>query len=289
MNGRRAANDHPRHVDPVTLARYATGAGPTATGTTTTGTTANGVRLGDPALWGVEAHLERCPSCRARLADLADPATSALVAGVRERLEPGLATPPAPPRRRWTPELRTSAWPIVAWTAVSVGMLLTAMAFELAYPGMPSLVLLIAPVAPLSSVAAAWSRRTDPAYEMVAATPGAGLWLLLRRAVIAMVVLIPILVVVGWQVGLSPARWLLPCLTFTTATLALGGRIGVDRAAAWLTCGWAAAVVAPALISQHGSVLFRPGSLPCWAVAALVSGVLMLLRADDHNRLASHG
>jgi hypothetical protein len=166
-------------------------------------------------------------------------------------------------------------------------MLLTALMFELAYPNLPSLVLLVAPVAPLFNVAAAWSRHTDPASEIILATARAGLWLLLRRTLSTLGVLVPVLAVASWAVGQSPTLWLLPCLAFTTATLALGGRIGVGRAAAWLASGWVAAVVAPTLISQQTSFLLQPDSLPLWALATLALGMLVLIRADDYRRLTS--
>ena len=50
---------------------------------------------------------------------------------------------------------------------------------------------------------------------------------------------ISVLVVGGWLVGVSPARWLLPCLAFTAGALALGEVVGLQRASTGLALGWA--------------------------------------------------
>ena len=106
-------------------------------------------------------------------------------------------------------------------------------------PG-PSLLLLLAPVAPLLGVAAAWARGTDPAYELVAATPRAGLYLVLRRTLAVLVVVIPALTVAGCRsarrrlAGCCRA-WRSPPARWRSAAL-----IGVPRAAAVLAAGWVA-------------------------------------------------
>ena len=98
----------------------------------------------------------------------------------------GLATevarsPHRPPRRRlpravrgWSRWVaRRRCWPRLAMTRAGRrrGARLD-LADSAAGGAFPSLVLLLAPVAPLLGVAAAWSRRLDPAYELVVASPG---------------------------------------------------------------------------------------------------------------------
>ncbi|MDT7785718.1 MAG: hypothetical protein QOF58_4137, partial [Pseudonocardiales bacterium] len=56
-------------------------------------------------LWALEAHLESCAGCRAKLSAGPSPATAALVDGVWAQLESQLTPPPA--RRR----------PVQAWLA----------------------------------------------------------------------------------------------------------------------------------------------------------------------------
>jgi hypothetical protein len=149
---------------------------------------------------------------------------------------------------------------------------------------LPSLALLLAPIAPLAGVAAAWARGIDPAHELVAASPRAGLYLVLRRTVAVLVVVIPLLTVATWT---SPARWLLPCLAFTVGTLALGGFIGVRRAAIALVCAWAALVVGPSLVTATTPVVLEPAALWGWAAGTLVCAVVLRLRAGVYTLLSS--
>ena len=151
----------------------------------------------------------------------------------------------------------------------------------------PSLVLLLAPVAPLLGVAAAWSRGLDPAHELVTAGPRAGLDLVLRRTVAVLAVVIPALAVAGWLVGASPARWLLPCLAFTVGALALGEVVGLHRAASGLALAWAVVVVGPSLLLAWPPVLLAPASLPGWAAATAVAAVVLVVRRHAYTGLAS--
>jgi hypothetical protein len=94
------------------------------------------------------------------------------------------------------------------------------------------------------------------------------------------------LAVAGWLLGTSPALWLLPCLTFTAATLLLGGRIGVTPAAAVLGGGWLLVVAAPALVTARLPILIQSASVPGWAAAATVTALAVLL-TDDYRRAGS--
>lgn len=239
-------------------------------------------------LWAVEAHLEQCAACRGRLAELGDGDTAALLARVWAGVDAAVsATEPAPMRRRWTPS-RSARWvtPVfVPWLATTVLVVLVALGFDLAAAtragALPSLVVLLAPVAPLLGVATAWTRRLDPAHEMVAATARAGLGLILRRTFVVLAVVIPVLTAAGWLVGASPARWLLPCLAFTMCALALGELIGLPRAAAGLALLWAAVVIGPSIVTARLSMLLTEAALPGWA--ALTAVVVLVLVARRHS------
>jgi len=246
---------------------------------------------GDPGLdestaWAVEVHLESCADCRARLSEHALPDLATLLAGVQIKIDEGVRSGPRPTRWRRRPH-RWAAWSVIPW-AVTVGSaVLAAFVLDRAFPARPSLVLLLAPVAPLAGMAAAWSRRADPAWETIAGTARAGLELLLRRTVAILLTVLPPLAVAGALLGRSPAQWLLPCLAFTAATLLVGGQIGVARAAGFLGGGWLLLVAVPAIVTAHVPVLIRPGSMPGWAAATVVVTALALLRAGDHRRLGS--
>lgn len=256
------------HPNPALIARYAAGA----------------ADVDEVTVWSVEAHLETCAACRALLAAAVPPRTRELVDQVAARIAKGIVTGPSPTRRRWLRRTGTAAR-VLPWLAAAAALMVAAVALERTFATLPSLVLLLAPVAPLLPVAAAWSRRTDPAWEIVATVPRAGLWMLLRRTLAVLAAVLPVLAVVGWWAGHSPAVWLLPCLAFTAGSLALGGVVGVDRAALGLALAWAGGVVVPSLIGDRLPTVLTGGSWPGWAVATVGLTVVVLARATAYRRL----
>lgn len=237
-------------------------------------------------VWALEAHLEACGVCRQRLSDAVTaqvPAVASLVDTVWSGLQPGLAAAvPTPPRRRWSARVSTWLTPVmVPWLAMAVAMTLVALLLDKADTRSEevSLVLLVAPVLPVCGVAASWSRGLDPAYELTASAPRAGLYLVLRRTASVLAVMIPVLLVAGWAAGVMVAQWLLPCLAFTATTLALGAVTGVTRAAVALVALWAAVVVAPTLAANRMTFALQTGGLPLWGLAlALAIGVVIARR-----------
>ncbi len=258
------------HPEPSLISRYAAG----------------GADVDEATVWAVEAHLESCPTCRVLLADAVDSDTRELLRRVADGIATGIATGPPPARHR---RLRRTGMVtrVLPWLATAATLMLAAVVFEQTFDALPSLVLLIAPVAPLLPVAAAWSRRTDAAWELLASVPRAGLGLLLRRTLAVLAAVIPLLAAAGWLTGHSPALWLLPCLAFTAATLALGGLVGVDRAAFGLTAAWSAVVVTPSVIAARLPGVLEPGSWPGWAVVTVVLLGMALVRSGDHRHLGS--
>jgi hypothetical protein len=239
---------------------------------------------GDPALaadvvWAVEVHLESCAECRARLASEAS-AVAPLVDEVWAAMVPDTA--PAPVRRtRWLATWATPA--MVPWLAMTIVVTLFALLVDRMVSGTyPSLALLLAPIAPVAGVAAAWARGLDPAHELVAATPRAGLYLVLRRTLAVLTVVFPLMAVATWT---SPLRWLLPCLAFTVATLALGGYVGVRRAAVGLIAAWVAFVVGPSIVTLRPPALLEPSAFWVWAAVFVAGVVVVRLRATVYTQL----
>jgi uncharacterized membrane protein YbaN (DUF454 family) len=256
------------HPTPALIARYASG---------TPG-------VDEVTAWAVEAHLESCAPCRSLLADSVPAATRDLVDRVGASLAVGIAAGPGPVRRR---RLRGTgvAARVLPWLATAAGLILAAVVFERTFETLPSLVLLVAPVAPLLPVAAAWSRRTDPAWELIASVPRAGLWLLLRRTLSMLTAVLPMLAVAGWWAGHSPAVWLLPCLAFTAGSLALGGWLGVDRAALGLALVWSLGVVVPSLVGDRLPAVLTADSWPGWAAATVALTGVVFMRAAGYRQL----
>ncbi|MEU6356266.1 zf-HC2 domain-containing protein [Streptomyces sp. NPDC047072] len=253
-----------------------------------------GTELAPDEVWAVEAHLEACRECRDRLAVVVRaevPAVASLVDDVWSGLAPGLAvTATVRPRRRrlsrWmTPAMVT--WPVMVVGLTLLAWLLDVVAGDSAF-GEVSPVLLLAPVLPVLGVAAAWSRGLDPAYELTASVPRAGLPLLLRRTVAVLAVVVPALLVGGWVTGVMVAQWLLPCLAFTAATLALGGVLGVTRAAGVLAVVWAGVVVAPTLATGRTTFALQSGGLPAWALILALGTGVVIARRGAYSVLGAH-
>ncbi|MER7733985.1 zf-HC2 domain-containing protein [Streptomyces erythrochromogenes] len=259
-------------------------------------------------LWALEAHLEACRVCRDRLAAAVAeqaPAVTALVDAVWSGLRTELSAAPAVPhaRRRRTDgrsarlSRRLSRWltpTMVPWLAMITTVTVLALVLDLAGPGIGtaagevSLVLLLAPVLPVLGVAASWSRGLDPAYELTASAPRAGLPLVLRRTAAVLAVLLPVLLVAGWATGVMLAQWLLPCLAFTAATLALGGAVGVTRAAVALVAVWAAVVVAPTLAAGRAAFALQSAGLPAWGLALALGAAVVVARRGAYCVLGAH-
>ncbi|PPK63828.1 zf-HC2 domain-containing protein [Actinokineospora auranticolor] len=227
----------------------------------------------------IEAHLAGCADCRSALGAVAPRVEDLWVA-----MAPALAIA----RRRPSPLVRAAAWAspaMVPWVLMTFAVAALAVVTDLLGTELPSLVLLLAPIAPVAGVAAAWSSGMDPAHEIVACTPRAGLYLVLRRTVAVLGVVLPVLLPLGWLVGASPARWLLPCLAFTATTLALGTLVGVRRAALGLVSVWVLLVVGPSLVTATVPALLSPAMAVLWLAAAAVASVLAVARASLFTRL----
>jgi len=265
-------------------------------------------------VWALEAHLEACRVCRDRLSAAVtaqEPAVAALVGTVWSGLEPQLAAvAPMPRRRRWSARLSSWLTPtMVPWLAMVLGVTLIALLLDLAGTatgtgtgtgvgtgigsgsGEVSLVLLLAPVLPVLGVAASWSRGLDPAYELTASAPRAGLYLVLRRTASVLAVVVPALLLGGWATGatgVTAAQWLLPCLAFTSTTLALGGVVGVTRAAVALVAVWAAVVVAPTLAAGRTTFVLRTDGLPVWGFLLALGIGVVIARRGAYSVLGAH-
>jgi hypothetical protein len=262
------------HISPAMIARYAD----------------RGSDLDEVTVWSIEVHLEDCADCRALVAgattDDAEALLARIAAGVESEIAAGPA--PAPRRRRWAVPDRWLVWHLVPWLTMAVAMLGCAVLLQTVQPSMPSLVALLAPVAPLPAVAIAWSRRTDPAWELIASTPAAGLAILLRRTAAVLIVIVPALAVATNRTGVSLALTLLPCLAFTAATIALGAFVGVRRAAIGLGAGWALAVALPAILTAELPAVLQPGSSFAWALLTLLLAGITATRSNNFRRLSSH-
>jgi hypothetical protein len=262
------------HPSPTVIARY----------------TDRQADLDEVTVWSVEVHLEDCADCRALVAGSTADDSRALLTRIAAGVGHDIAAGPAPARRRRWSAVRNRwlVWHLVPWLTMTVAVLGCAVLLQALSPGLPSLVSLLAPVAPLPGVAIAWSRRHDPAWELIAGTPAAGLAMLLRRTAGVLAVIVPALAVASTRTGVALALTLLPCLAFTAATIALGAFVGVRVAALGLGIGWALAVVLPTVLTAELPVVLRPGSSLGWALVTLTLAGVAAVRASSFRRLSSH-
>ncbi|WP_181770377.1 zf-HC2 domain-containing protein [Amycolatopsis pittospori] len=239
--------------------------------------------LAGDAVWAVEAHLESCAECRGRLAVISAPSVTTLVDDVWAGLGPRLAEAgPQPLRSRWTGRLHTWVTPVMLPWLVMI-LLIPGLGFVLDWVGFTrsesfSFVQLFSPVLPVLGVAVSWSKGLDPAYELVTSAPRGGLYLVLRRTTAVLAVVLPVQAVAGWLGGGGFGLGLLPSLAFTTGTLALGGLIGVTRAAYVLAGIWVAVILAPAVAEEGRAAALEPRMLPVWGAIFALTTVVVVLR-----------
>ncbi|MER6399877.1 zf-HC2 domain-containing protein [Kitasatospora sp. NPDC001603] len=226
------------------------------------------------ALWTLEAHLERCADCQAKLREVSlahCPADTALMDQVRESLT-GTLSPVR--RRRWRRVrgalARWAAPALGPWAAAVVLIVLGALVLPSAVARNSPMLLLMAPVMPLLAVALSWGAHSDPVHELISVTPRSGLGLVLRRTVAVLALVIPGLAAAGWITGAAPALILLPALALTCAALALGSVLGVQRATAGLGAGWTLFVAVPAINGGTVPFYLQESAAPGWAAAAAV-------------------
>jgi hypothetical protein len=174
-----------------------------------------------------------------------------------------------------------------------------ALAYGADVTGVRPLLLAVAPVVPVVGVALSYGAHADPLHEIVAATPSAGLRLVLTRTAAVLAVSLPLLTLAGLLVPSSgapgAAAWLLPGLALTLASLALAGYVGFRTATAVIGGGWLCAVLVPALAAPGSRLTARlteqlaycldgAPAQGAWAAAAALSAVLLAARrpAYDH-------
>ena len=248
------------HADPVLLSSYLAGALDAVTGAS------------------VEQHVNRCESCRRSVSHLLEPQlVERTWAGIRDAVErPPLPVPIRLARRLGLPEptavllaaaasLR-SAWLVGAFLSLSFATL----AAYLSDGSALAPFLLVAPLAPVLGVAAAYGPRQDSLEALVATAPYGRTRLILLRTLAVLVSVLPVTALLGLALP-GPlwlaAAWLGPALALVPVLLALAGFVGPRAAATVVLLGWSSVVVAST----------RRGLGPAWPVEAGQQGVYLAL------------
>lgn len=254
-------------------------------------TYAEGLPLSPALTASVEAHLERCGACQARLVPLADtPRLDAVWAEVVEvidaprpsllerlLLRAGVAEDTAR-LLAVTPSLQLS-W--VTGTAIAL-----VMALAVAHSGERgvALFLALAPVLPVAGVAVAFSARTDPLHEVAVAAPYSSYRLLLVRSAAVLLATLVLAVPAAALLPATPlvaAAWLLPALALACTSLALATRVEPVVSSGALSAAWL--VLALSGLAPDRDPLFVATVVPqlvCLALLALACAALVAQRRE---------
>ncbi|WP_430783264.1 zf-HC2 domain-containing protein [Actinoplanes sp. G11-F43] len=238
-------------------------------------------RLGEPAAWSVEAHLDSCRDCRSRV-----PATPAVPGAPTVLPVQGRVRRPTPARRV---RLLLGAGPQarLAWfSAVAVTVALTLLVATQPAGTVPHwMLLLVAPLLPVLGTAVSYGRHTDPLYEMVASSAYGGLRIILWRTLSVLAVSLPVTGAGGLVSGLGvPAVWLLPALALTATTLALASPVGPVPAASVVAGCWFLLVTATLWSRESGAQLVGWTASPAWLTVLVAAAVVMFVRKTREAR-----
>jgi hypothetical protein len=243
----------------------------------------------------VESHLMRCVDCRLLLGTVtpADPLEDDWQ-GIRSRIEH-----PAPSVvERGLGRLGVSAESARLLTAVPAfrGAWLLGMFAAILFAGAAALFagdygiglfLIVAPLAPVAGVAAAFGGDADPCHELVTVTPYPAVRMLLLRTGGVLVTSIPVAVLAGLALP-GPAwlgiAWLTPAAAGVLLTLVLAPLFGTTVPTATFGACWSVGVLSAARIGDPLEVV-EPAMQLLLGAVALGALAVLLLRYPSFDRL----
>ena len=225
----------------------------------------------------VEQHVKRCETCRTAVGALLGPqlvdrtwasildavARPALPHVLRLARRCGLSEPTAVLLSA-AASLRT-AWLVGAFLSLSFATFAAHASDGTALAPF----LLVAPLAPVLGVAAAYGPRHDPLESLLATAPYGRTRLILLRTIAVLLSVLPVTALLGLTVPGPPwlaAAWLGPALALVPVLLALAGFVGPRAAAGLVTVGWTSVVLAS-----------TRGFSPTWPVEAAQQGAYLLM------------
>jgi hypothetical protein len=214
-----------------------------------------------------------------RLAANLEAVMGQVLAPPRSRVERALIAVHVP--ERWARLM--SATPTLRWSwAIALGAVLlfaaSAGGADWDSADRVAILLALAPLAPVVAVAAAYGPGVDRSHQVMLVAPLSGLRLLLLRSVtvVAMAAALTALAALaapsgGWL----RVAWLLPSLATTAATLAVGARVGLQRAAIGVGAVWLALVIVVGESTDDAVAAFRlPAQIAAAVVATAAAGAL---------------
>lgn len=243
----------------------------------------------------VESHLMRCADCRLLLGTVtsADPLERDWQ-GIRSRVE-GPVPSVVERGLGWFGVSAESARLLIAVPAFR-GAWLLGMFAAILFAGVAALFagdyglglfLIVAPLAPVAGVAAAYGGDADPCHELVTVTPYPAIRMLLLRTGGVLVTSIPLAVLAGLALA-GPAwlgvAWLTPAAAGVLLTLVLAPTFGTTVPSAALGAFWSVGVLYAA---RFGDPLEVVGPVMQLVLGAVALGALavLLVRYPSFDRL----
>lgn len=239
----------------------------------------------------VEAHLLRCPTCRAAVRPLVEPAP---LQAVWTRLEEKVQAPRPALLHRLIRRLGVTdhdALLLAAAPSLRAGWL-WATAIALAFAAVAAgqggtrgslFFLLVAPLVPVAGVAMSYGPEFDDAYEPTVAAPYSSARLLLLRSCATLLTSVPLAAVGGLLLpgsAWSAATWLLPAVAAVALTLAGSTWTSPARAASGVGVAWLAVVAAATAPEQGAAVELLHGPvLLLYAVVGLAAALVFQARS----------
>jgi hypothetical protein len=169
----------------------------------------------------------------------------------------------------------------VAWLLATMGILLfVVIAAALADDGGLGLFLIVAPLIPVTGVAAAYGPSSDPSFETVVVAPFAMVRLILLRTLFVLVTSVPLVVIAGLLLPTSPliaVAWLLPAAGFIAVVLTASNWVDPTHAAAAVGAGWVAVVVW-AVRTDDPLAVFAPMAMGAYVLLIAIAVLTLLYR-----------
>ena len=232
---------------------------------------------GDPAVTAsIEAHLLACPQCQHDLATLGGTNASAETARRWTQLTELIDVP----RTSALPRITLSTRPLLtAWlVATALVFVIPLLPVLITGEAVPTLLLAMAPLAPIAAVATAYRTSSDPAGELALSTPMAGLRTVAGRALLVGLAAAPFGILAAILLHLPAGvafAWLLPGLALSSVVLLAGTtRIDPTLVAGVLGVGW------PIVAALPWATRRMPVSLAADWIAAPDVQLLMLAVAS---------
>jgi hypothetical protein len=247
----------------------------------------------------VETHLMQCAECRARLTAITPPGPLDEVwLAIRETIEPD--APSLIERLLVRGSLSAESGRLLAAVPALRGSWVLGMSAALLFSTVAAsfggslglgLFVLVAPLAPVVGVAAAYGGDADPSHAIVTTTPySAGRLLCLRTAAV-LVSTVPAAVLAGLVLpGPSwlAVAWLGPAAAGIAMALLATPYVGISAASGTIAAGWAVAVATATRLREPLVLLEPVMQIVCYALTAAGIAVLLVrLRTLDLPRRQS--